>query len=241
MDSNTRSEKSMRKKKRLCVIAVSTLAKIRLTVSTITARQIAAFVKWKSMITVNAVLMTQKCAAKKIKIGAEIDISGLIRATFEYVKEHCTNGKQGEDNACLTGGGRSALTGGDESALTGGDRSALTGGDWSALTGGDRSVLTGGDRSALTGGDRSALTGGNWSALTGGDWSVVYGGYCAKVRAGKRSVLALQYWKNYKFKGIKFKEVDGINIKENTWYKLDSLGRFVEAKEETEKDVKTNT
>ena len=139
-----------------------------------------------------------KVCGKKIKIGAEIDIKGLIHAAFEYVKERCTNGKNGADKACLTGGNSSALTGGDCSALTGGDSSALTGGDRSALTGGNRSV--------------------------------VYGGEGARVRAGKGSVLALQYWKDFEFKCIKFKEVDGKKIKENTWYKLDSLGRFVEVK-----------
>jgi hypothetical protein len=96
-----------------------------------------------------------KVCGTKIKIGAEIGIKGLIRATFDYVKERCTSDK------------------------------------------------------------------------TGGDWSVVYGGAGAKVRAGKGSVLALQYWKDGEFKGIKFKEVDGVKIKENTWYKLDSLGRFI--------------
>jgi hypothetical protein len=60
---------------------------------------------------------------------------------------------------------------------------------------------------------------------------VVYGGEDAKVRAGKGSVLALQYWKNGDFKGIKFKEVDGVKIKENTYYKLDARGRFVEVAE----------
>ena len=93
--------------------------------------------------------------------------------------------------------------------------------------GSDWSALAGGNRSALTGGDWSALTGGDWSALTGGDWSVVYGGKGAKVRAGKGSVLALQYWKNGKFDGIKFKEIDGEKIKADTWYKLDKAGRFI--------------
>ena len=149
-----------------------------------------------------------KVCGTKIKIGAEIGLKGLIKAAFEYTKERCTNSKQGADSSALTGGYRSALTGGDRSALTGGYSSALTGGDSSALTGGDR------------------------SALTGGNWSVVYGGEDAKVRAGKGSVLVLQYWKNYKFKGIKFEEVDGVKIKENTYYKLDKMGRFVEVKED---------
>ena len=88
----------------------------------------------------------------------------------------------------------------------------------------------GADYTALTGGNRSALTGGDWSALTGGYSSVVYGGEGAKVRAKKGSVLALQYWVNGEFEGIKFKEVDGVKIKEDTYYTLVN-GRFKEVRE----------
>ena len=137
-----------------------------------------------------------KVCGKRIKIGAEIGVKGLIKAAFEYTKERCTNNEQG--------------------------------GNSSALTGGDSSALTGGNSSALTGGNSSALTGCYKSALTGGRWSVVYGGEGAKVRARKGSVLALQYWVDFEFKGIKFKEVDGVKIKENQYYKLDARGRFIE-------------
>lgn len=85
------------------------------------------------------------------------------------------------------------------------------------------------------GADQSALTGGNQSALTGGDWSVVYGGEGAKVRGGLRSVLAIQYWKDFEFQCIKFKEVDGKKIKPDTWYKLDKAGRFIEVKDDEQK------
>nr|DAF67542.1 MAG TPA: hypothetical protein [Caudoviricetes sp.] len=148
-----------------------------------------------------------KVCGKKIRIGAEVGIKELIRAASAYVKAHCTNTKQGQDRCCLTGGDKSALTGGYGSALTGGDWSALTGGNW------------------------SALTGGYGSALTGGNWSVVYGGENAKVRAGIGYVLALQYWADYKFIGVKCKAVDGKKIKANTWYRLDKAGRFIEARE----------
>ena len=74
-----------------------------------------------------------KCVGKKIKIGAEIGIKGLIKAHFEYVKERCES-KQ-------TGGSRSALTGGDGSALTGGYGSVLRGGVDSKMLGGMWAVL----------------------------------------------------------------------------------------------------
>ena len=113
-----------------------------------------------------------------------------------------------------------------------GNFSALTGGNKSALTGGNFSALTGGYKSALTGGNFSALTGGDFSALTGGGFSVVYGGEGAKVRAGKGSILVLQYWVDYEFKCIKFKEVDGVEIKENTYYCIDKNGEFKEVESE---------
>ena len=171
-----------------------------------------------------------KVCGTKIKIGAEIGIKGLISATFKYVKEKCISTKQGKDNTALNGGNWSALNGGNWSALNGGYRSALNGGDCSALNGGNCSALNGGYRSALNGGDWSALNGGDWSALNGGEYSVVYGGYGAKVKAKKGSVLALQYWVDGEFKGIKFKEVDGVKIKEDTYYTLVN-GRFKEVKE----------
>ena len=130
-----------------------------------------------------------KICGTDIKIGAKMNIAGLIKASFDYVKAHCKNNKVGGDWSALTGGRKSALTGGYKSALTSGDESALIGGYGSALTSGDRSALTGGDNSALTGGDNSALTGGNWSALIGGDRSSLTCSEAAIMRGGKGSTF----------------------------------------------------
>ena len=72
--------------------------------------------------------------------------------------------------------------------------------------------------------------GGYGSALNGGNRSVVYGGEGAKVKAGKHSVLAIQFWKHDEFVKIAFAEVDGKKIKPDTWYKLDENGEFTEEK-----------
>ena len=135
-----------------------------------------------------------KICGTDIKIGAKMNIAGLIKASFDYVKAHCENNKEGGDCSALTGGDSSALTGGDMSALTGGDKSALTGGYGSALTGGNWSALTGGDKSALTGGNMSALTGGDRSALTGGDKSALTGGYGSALTGGDKSALTGGDW-----------------------------------------------
>ena len=134
-----------------------------------------------------------KRVGKKITIGLRLDIAGLIKAQFEWVKKQTKNEYRGGYQSALTGGYQSALTGGDQSALTGGDQSALTGGYQSALTGGRQSALTGGYQSALTGGYQSALTGGYQSALTGGDQSALTGGYQSALTGGRQSALTGGY------------------------------------------------
>jgi hypothetical protein len=172
-----------------------------------------------------------KRVGTKITIGAKLKFLDMINATFEYVKENCTNNESGGDMSALNGGNMSALNGGDRSALNGGNMSALNGGNRSALNGGNRSALNGGYMSALNGGNRSALNGGDMSALNGGNMSVVYGGEYSKVKGGKGSVLAIQIWEDFEFIKISFAEVDDVKIKADTWYALDKKGKFVEVEE----------
>ena len=44
-------------------------------------------------------------------------------------------------------------------------------------------------------------------------------------------MLAIQHWQDGKFIRIAFAEVDGENIKADTWYYLDKNGEFVEVEE----------
>ena len=180
---------------------------------------------------------TKKCS-KSIKVGARLDIAGIVKAAINYTTKNCVDGK--------SGGNRSALSGGNRSALSGGYRSALSGGDWSALFGGNRSALSGGNQSALSGGNRSALFGGNRSALFGGDWSALSGGYRSALSGGNRSVLrggeeckyrggmwsvfAAEIWGNGQLIGMKTAVVDGENIKPDTWYQFDGK-EFIKSNE----------
>ena len=122
-----------------------------------------------------------KRVARKIKIGAELNIFNLVKAHVEYVKEHV------EDKKENTGYCSAATNTGYCSAATNtGDYSAATNtGDCSAATNtGDRSAATNtGDCSAATNtGDRSAATNtGDCSAATNT-------GYCsAATNTGNRS------------------------------------------------------
>ena len=110
-----------------------------------------------------------KVASRKIKLGAEIGIPGLVKAQIEYVSKHLDKSKPAATN---TGYMSAATNTGYRSAATNtGYRSAATNtGDMSAATNtGNRSAATNtGDRSAATNtGDRSAATNtGDMSAAT---------------------------------------------------------------------------
>ena len=69
---------------------------------------------------------SDKVCSSKIRIGAELDIRGLVKAAVSYVKERCTNEYNAEP-------GKPAMTG-DRGAATAGDRGAATAGDGGAAT-----------------------------------------------------------------------------------------------------------
>lgn len=67
---------------------------------------------------------TKKCS-KSIKIGARLDIAGIVKAAINYTRENCVDGKSSGD--------QSALSGGDQSVLRGGEECKYRGGMWSVF------------------------------------------------------------------------------------------------------------
>ena len=65
-----------------------------------------------------------KRCGKRIKIGAEIGIHRLIKAQFDYVKEHTTH--EVKNRGAATAGNGGAATAGDRGAATAGYRGAAT-------------------------------------------------------------------------------------------------------------------
>ncbi|MBQ7885362.1 MAG: hypothetical protein IJ313_00550, partial [Clostridia bacterium] len=81
-----------------------------------------------------------KVCAKKIKIGARLDIGSLVRAQIEYVKSKTT--MEHTDEKMATAGSYGAATAGDSGAATAGYRGAATAGDSGAATAGYRGAAT---------------------------------------------------------------------------------------------------
>ena len=61
---------------------------------------------------------SDKVCSSKIRIGAELDIRGLVKAAVSFVKERCTNECNAEPGKPATAGYRGAATAGDYGAAT---------------------------------------------------------------------------------------------------------------------------
>ena len=135
---------------------------------------------------------SDKVCSSKIRIGAELDIRGLVKAAVSFVKERCTNECNAEpgkpatagDYGAATAGDRGAATAGDRGAATAGYSGAATAGDSGAATAGNRGAATAGNRGAATAGDRGAATAGYYGAATAGDRGAATAGYSGAATAG---------------------------------------------------------
>ena len=61
---------------------------------------------------------SDKVCSSKIRIGAELDIRGLVKAAISFVKERCTNECNAEPGKPATAGNSGAATAGDYGAAT---------------------------------------------------------------------------------------------------------------------------
>ena len=61
---------------------------------------------------------SDKVCSSKIRIGAELDIRGLVKAAVSYVKERCTNECNADPGKPATAGDRGAATAGYRGAAT---------------------------------------------------------------------------------------------------------------------------
>ena len=168
----------------------------------------------------------EKYCTKKLKIGAKIGITGLIKAFVDFTFSKIDFKNASESN---TGSWSAATNTGYRSAATNtGNWSAATNtGNWSAATNtGDQSAATN------TGNWSVATNTGNWSAAAvGGNGSVAIAtGYESKAKANVGSAIVVcERDDNYNLIGIKAAIIDGKNLKADTYYTLIN-GEFIEEK-----------
>ena len=147
---------------------------------------------------------SDKVCSSKIRIGAELDIRGLVKAAVSFVKERCTN-------ECNADRGKPA-----------------TAGNYGAATAGDSGAATAGDSGAATAGDRGAATA-RGKASTGSNGLSVARGNNVQVKGGIGAILVIAEEREDTYDIVDWKAVlvDGEIVKADTWYRLEN-GELVE-------------
>ena len=166
-----------------------------------------------------------KVASTKMKIGAEINIAGMVKASINYIRERIKEEKGSDDDY-----GASSATGncGASSATGYKGASSATGNYGASSATGDKGASSAtGDKGASSAKDPESIA--------------IAWGYKGRVSGVKGSFLVLadwegdesEYWKpdTWKLKGAKMVRVDGEHIKENTWYTMRN-GKIVEVTED---------
>ena len=157
-----------------------------------------------------------KVASTKMKIGAEINIAGMVKASINYIRERIKEEKRSDDYC-----GASSATGYKGASSATGDYGA------SSATGNCGASSATGYKGASSAKDPESIA--------------IAWGYKGRVSGVKGSFLVLadwegdesEYWKadTWKLKGAKMVRVDGEHIKENTWYTMRN-GKIVEVTED---------
>ena len=173
-------------------------------------------------------LESDKVCSSKIRIGAELDIRGLVKAAVSYVKERCTNEYNAEPGKPAMTGYRGVATAGDRGAATAGYRGVAMAGNCGAATAGDRGAATAGDGGAATAGDCGAATA-RGKASTGYNGLSVARGENVQVKGGIGAILVIAEERDDTYDIVDWKAVvvDGEVVKADTWYRLEN-GELVE-------------
>ena len=146
-----------------------------------------------------------KRVGKRIKIGGKTEIANMIKAQFDYVKEHCTNENNAEPGKPASAGYRGAASAGESGAASAGYRGAASAGESGAASAGESGA---------------ACSRGSVSVKENGIACVRGNG--VKARGGIGSILAIaeENKNNYEIKEWKAVIVDGETVKADTWYML---------------------
>ena len=160
---------------------------------------------------------SNKTCSSKIKIGAKINIAGIIKASIDIIRRKAEEESSASSGDC----GNAASSGYRGNAASSGDygNAASSGNCGNAASSGycGSAKAEHPNSCAIAWGPESKANGVKGSHLVLAEW---------ESNGGK-------YWEEetWKFKGATMVRVDGENIKENTWYGLKN-GKVIEIKED---------
>ena len=123
-----------------------------------------------------------KVCGKTIKIGAKLDVAGLVKAQFNYVKSHTTT--EDTDPKKANAGDCGAANAGNYGAANAGDYGAANAGYKGAANAGDCGAANAGYKGAANAGDYGAANAGYKGAANAGDCGAANAGYKGAANAG---------------------------------------------------------
>ena len=182
-------------------------------------------------------------AAQDCSSLAARDCSSLAAQDCSSLAARNCSSLAAQDWSSLAARNCSSLAARNWSSLAAQDKSSLAAQDWSSLAARDCSSLAAQDCSSLAARDCSSLAAQDCSSLAAQDKSSLAAGknsviaaFNSKAKGGKGTLIALATRKftdeGYVITDFKAGIVDGVEIKENTWYKLEN-GSFVEVQDDT--------
>ena len=123
-----------------------------------------------------------KFCGKTIKIGAKMDITGLVKAQFDYVKSHTTT--EDTDPKKANAGYCGAANAGDCGAANAGNYGAANAGYCGAANAGNCGAANAGNYGAANAGYCGAANAGNYGAANAGYKGAANAGYKGAANAG---------------------------------------------------------
>ena len=188
-----------------------------------------------------------KCATRKLKIGAKLSFKNYVKASVDFIFEKCNTDASSGYGAQLASSGDDAqlASSGDDAQLassgygaqlaSSGDGAKLASSGYGAQlasSGYGAKLASSGDGAKLaSSGDGAKLASSGYGAMlaSSGDWAIVAGiGINNKAKGAKGNWIVLAEWTYGKPVCVKAEKVDGEIIKADTWYMLQN-GVFTEA------------
>ena len=157
-----------------------------------------------------------KLCAKTIRIGARLDVAGICKAHFNYVKAKCipANGRVAGDKESAAAGNWGSAAAGEHGSAAAGEHGSAAAGYWGSAAAGEHGSAAAGYRGSAAAGEHGI------ACCLGG-----------KVKGGMGAVIAIAELDKYGFAiRVSAAIVDGKKIKADTWYTAKD-GDLVEVKD----------
>ncbi|MBQ2990616.1 MAG: hypothetical protein IJD60_04925, partial [Clostridia bacterium] len=127
-----------------------------------------------------------KVCAKKIKVGARLDVAGIVKAHFDYVTEHCekVDGSVAGDNEAVAVGEKKACSAGYKGSASAGESGSASAGESGSASAGSWGSASAGYSGSASAGYRGSASAGSWGSASAGYRGSASAGESGSASAG---------------------------------------------------------